>query len=113
MKLSAQYVSADEAADIFQVIFAKNRDSDKDYLLIQRQFELPDDNRCYYEDGNNFENTGHYYVKKAFLRRNSLSIEIYRREDNKIFIEFQLSDHKFKRVRKFLQILIPNLEIVP
>ena len=113
MKLSAQYVSAEEAADIYQVMFKKVLDSDNDYLIIQRQFEFPDDGRCYFEDGNDIDNTGHYYVKKALLMRNSLSIEILRKKDRNIVIEFQIPDNKFERVKQFLQIIIPNLEIIP
>ncbi len=112
MNLTALYVSADEAANIFQVIFKKDHDNDKDYLIISRQFEFPDDGRCYFEDGNDFDNSGHYYVKKALLMRDSLSIELYRKEDNKILVEFQLSDGKFEKVKQFLQIIIPNLEII-
>lgn len=111
MKLDAKYVSMDEAADIFQIIFEKDHDSDKGYLLISRQFEFPDDGECYFEDGNDFENSGHYNIKKAFITENSLSIEVYRKKDKNIFIEFQLSEDKFSKLIKYLKILIPNLEI--
>lgn len=43
------YVSATESGDYFQVFFGQDPDSDEEYVLVQRQFEMPDGGACYVE----------------------------------------------------------------
>ncbi len=49
-KLHANHLSASEmGGEYFQVMFEEERESDKAYFLIQRQFEIPGDGSCYVE----------------------------------------------------------------
>jgi hypothetical protein len=52
MRFRANYVSTSVSGDYYQAIFAAEEDSDDSdgpYLLIQRQFEVPDGGECYIE----------------------------------------------------------------
>ena len=52
MDFRANYVSTSVAGDYYQAMFEAEQDADDPdsaYLLIQRQFEDPDDDRCYIE----------------------------------------------------------------
>jgi hypothetical protein len=47
LKLHARHASASEAGDYFQVMFEEQADAEGSrYLLIQRQFEFPDEECC-------------------------------------------------------------------
>ena len=70
------------ADDYYQVIFEAEEDADElPYLLIQRQFEDPDDDLCYVERHD--ENyTGHFLLRRVEFTSQSLSIELDRPKDN-------------------------------
>jgi hypothetical protein len=56
LKFYANYVSATQSGDYFQVLFEEENDLEasfdieREFFLIQRQFEFPDKDECYYEN---------------------------------------------------------------
>jgi hypothetical protein len=40
------HVSATEAGEGFQVLFAESPDNDEGYVLVQKHFEFPDGGKC-------------------------------------------------------------------
>ena len=68
-EVQCEHVSASEAGDYFQVVFGQSPDSDEGYVLVQRQFEMPDGGECYVEtDDRDF--CGHFRIRNAQLSRN-------------------------------------------
>jgi len=66
MRLNCKHVSASEAGDYFQFLFEKERDDDKEYFLIQRQFEFPDGDKCY------VKNQGEDYIGHNKIRKSAI-----------------------------------------
>jgi hypothetical protein len=115
-KLQAKDAQAVQSGDYFQVSFDEEEDrgisydTGKAYFLIQRQFEFPDQGKCYIES-RDMNYVGHYKVKSAKLVQNKFYVEIYRKEHNKIEISFRTSNHDFKEMQRILKIMIPEVVI--
>jgi len=108
------YVSASEfGGDHFQALFAKTQESDvdDDYVLVQRQFEMPDDGKCYVET-NDRDNCGHFVIRNARLTRNQLEFEIGNRPARRIKVSFEATDSAYADMKRTLQIMIPDLEFL-
>ncbi len=68
-KLHAKQASASEAGDYFQVLFEEQAGAGAGrYLLIQRQFEFPEQECCYIETELP-DMCGHFRVSRAVLAR--------------------------------------------
>jgi hypothetical protein len=104
------HVLASEAGDGFQVLFAKARDSDDAYLLVQRQFEFPDRGECYLETEDR-EFCGHFPIRTARLFRNCFEICFGRRSVRKFVVFFSVTDSVYTEVQRVLQIMIPEIEV--
>ncbi len=102
MNLHYNYVSASEAGDYFQVLFAEKPDSDDNYFLIQRGFEF-DNNTCYIESPN-YDIVGHFKIIESSLTRTNFYIEIKNKNSFSIF--FKTSEDNFKEVKKILKIIL-------
>jgi hypothetical protein len=77
MRFHANYVSTSVSSDYHQAMFEAEQDSDdvdSPYLLIQRQFEDPDDDWCYIKmhDKNYI---GHFHLRRVEFTPHNLSIE--------------------------------------
>src|SRR5437762_13403332 len=75
MHFHANYVSISVSGDgdYYQAMFEAEQDTDdpdSPYLLIQRQFEDPDDNWCYIETHDE-KYCGHFYYAASISRRRS------------------------------------------
>ena len=91
--------SSESGGEYFQVIFKKNIDEEKEYILINRQLEFPDGGKCYFEcPVKNF--VGHFKVKEAELKRDSLYIKFYLKNLTEIKINFSVSEKDFEEVRR-------------
>jgi len=110
MIFQCKYVFADEAEDYYQVLFEDEIDSDKEYFLIQSQFEFPDNDECYIES-NDFNYCGHYRIHNAVLTDNRLTIEIDRKSHKDIIVVFQILLENYREVQRILKIMIPHLII--
>jgi hypothetical protein len=108
------YVSASEfGGDHFQVLFAKTQESheDEDYLVVQRQFEMPDKGRCYVET-NDKDNCGHFVIRNARLTRNQFEFEFGNRPARTMKVSFGTTDSAYADAKRMLQIMIPDLEFL-
>ena len=86
MNFHANFVSTSVFGDgdYYQVTFEAERDADdpdSPYLMIQRQFEDPDDNWCYIETHDE-KYCGHFLLRRVDFAPQKLSIELDRPRDN-------------------------------
>jgi hypothetical protein len=116
MKMHVGYVSASEAGDYYQVLFEeRDPDSEQDslggkYLLIQRQFELPNGSRIYVESHDQ-DFIGHFKVVKARLNPKCLSLTLSRKTSATIEVTFETSPENYAEVKRVLSVMIPNIEL--
>jgi hypothetical protein len=110
-ELHCGYVSASESGDYFQVLFGRTRDSDEGYLLVQRQFELSDGGKCYVET-DDLDFTGHFRLRNARLTRSQFEFEFGNRQTRKMKVSFTATDSAYGDVKRTLQIVIPDLDIL-
>src|SRR5439155_6705602 len=102
------FVSASEAGDYFQVLFEKEEDnSEAGYFLIQRQFELPDEEEFYLEsDDSRF--CGHFEIQAASLSREWLCLELPSTEWKSLGIKFNADQDAYRDVTRVLRIMFEN-----
>jgi hypothetical protein len=101
-KFYAKHVSASESGgEYFQVLFEEKEDSDKAYLLIQRQFEMPGRGYCYIE--NHVLSPCGHFVAKAVLSRNEFQLHVPRKE--RWSISFDLDDDNYEELEGILQVI--------
>jgi hypothetical protein len=84
--------SAAQATEVLAAIFEAEQDADdpdSPYLLIQRQFEDPDDDRCYIETRDE-KYCGHFLLRRLDLTPQKLSIELDRPRDNFVSVNFAI-----------------------
>jgi len=113
MRLRAKYVSASENGDYYQVAF-ENTDPasdaavvdgpDSPYLLIQRQFEDPDDEECYVETHDE-EYIGHFRLRSIEFSPCRLLLEIARHRNNRIEVIFDIGQSEFEEVQRVIDII--------
>jgi len=112
-KFHAKRVSASESGgEYFQALFEAKEDSDKVYLLIQRQFEMLGRGYCYIED-HELSPCGHF-VAKAVLNRNEFQFHILGKVKGNWNTSFDIDDDKYEGVKSILKVILsaPNhLEI--
>jgi hypothetical protein len=112
MRFHANYVSASVAGDYYQVMFEAEQDSDNPdsrYLLIQRQFEDPDDDCCYIETQD--ENyIGHFPLRRIAFTPRNLSIELGRPRDNLVTVTFALAASDFEEASRVLRIISGEID---
>ena len=94
MHFHANYVSTSVFGDgdYYQATFQAEQDTDdpdSPYLLIQRQFEDPDDNWCYVETHDE-KYCGHFLLRRVDFTPQKLSIELDRPTDNFVSVTFAM-----------------------
>ena len=105
----ANYVSTSVFGDedYFQAAFEAEQDTDdpdSPYLLIQRQFEDPDDDGCYIETHD--ENyRGHFLLRHVDFTPEKLSIELDRPRDNFVSVTFAMVETEFAEASQVLKII--------
>lgn len=109
-ELHCEHVSASEAGDYFQVLFARTAKSDEGYLLVQRQFEMRDEGECYVET-DDLDFGGHFRVRNAHLARSQFRFEFSKGPARAITVFFKVTDSAYAEARRILQIMIPELEL--
>jgi len=103
---TCDYASATEAGDYFQVLFEETEDDDKRYLLLQTQFEFPQDFDVKVET-----NGGEWYaelkVERATLDRQRLVIDGYDDGDPvRITINHSANDGTYAELKRVLKIML-------
>jgi hypothetical protein len=69
-------------------------DPESPYLLIQRQFEDPDDHRCYIETHDE-KYCGHFVLRRVDFTAQKLSIELGRPGDNFVSVTLAMVATEF------------------
>jgi len=112
MRFHANHVSTSIAGDYYRAMFEASEDStepDSPYLIIQRQFEMPDGGKCYIETHNQ-EYIGHFRVRRLDFRPNGISVEIGRSTNNVIEVTFSLTTSAFEEAVPVLKIISGEME---
>jgi hypothetical protein len=114
MEFHANYVSVFVFgdSDYYQAMFEAEQDADdadSPYLLIQRQFEDPDDNWCYIETHDE-KYRGHFLLRRVDFGPQKLSIEIDRPTDNLIKVTFAMAAAEFAEASQVINIISGEVE---
>jgi hypothetical protein len=116
MRFRANYVSTSvSGGDYYQAMFAAEEDtndSDSPYLIIQRQFEDPEDDTCYIETHNR-KYSGHFLVRRIEFTPESLLVELDRPSDNPISVTFRLAPLEFEKASQVIKIISGEMEPRP
>ena len=117
MRFHAKYVSAAEAGDYYQVSFETEDPGDdatdppgpdSPYLIIQRQFEMPDGGRCYVET-HDHGYVGHYRLKLIAFSPTQLVVAIERKSDTHVEVTYALDAAEFNEVQRVVDIIFDRL----
>ena len=108
---TCKYASASEAGDYLQVLFEETKDNDERYILIQSQFEFPQDYDVKVEtDG------GEWYaelaVNHAALDRQQLVID--GRDDGepiRTIVNHSADDRTYAELKRVLLIMLPTIDV--
>ena len=85
------------------------RTLDSPYLLIQRQFEDPDDNRCYIEMHDE-KYCGHFLLRRVGFTPQKLSLELDRQRDNLVSVTFAMAATEFAEASQVVKIISGEIE---
>ena len=83
--------------------------TDSPYLLIQRQFEDPDDNWCYIETHDE-KYYGHFLLRRVDFTPQKLSIELDRPRDNFVSVTFAMVTSEFAEASQVVKIISGDIE---
>src|SRR5271163_4392648 len=114
MRFHANYVSTSVFGDgdYYQAMFEAEQESDdpdSPYLLIQRQFEDPDDHLCYIETHDK-KYCGHFLLRRVDFTSQKLSIEIERPRDNFVSVTFAMVAAEFAEASQVVKIISGEIE---
>ena len=114
MLFHANYVSTSVFGDgdYYQAAFEAEPDTDdpdSPYLLIQRQFEDPDDNWCYIETHDE-KYCGHFLLRCVDFAPQKLSIELDRPRDNFVSVTFAMVATEFAEASQVLKIISGEID---
>jgi hypothetical protein len=114
MHFHANYVSTSVFGDgdYYQAAFEAEQDTDdlgSPYLLIQRQFEDPDDDRCYIETHDE-KYCGHFLLRRVDFTPQKLSIALDRPRDNFVSVTFAMVVTEFAEALQVVRIISGEIE---
>ena len=114
MYFHANYVSTSVSGDgdYYQAMFEAEQDADdldSPYLLIQRQFEDPDDNWCYIETHDE-KYCGHFLLRRVDFTPQKLSITLDRPRDNLVSVTFAMAATEFAEASQAVKIISGEIE---
>ena len=113
MRFHAPHVSASANGDYYQLWLGPDESEAEDadpyevrrtYLIVQRDFEMPDGGRCYIETENE-SYIGHFSLRLIELSPTRLSFEIVRKNNNHVDVSFALDPSEFEEVRRIAEII--------
>ncbi len=117
MKIRLDYVSVSVAGDYYQVMFEEKEEDEGEetfgtpYVIIQRQFEMPDGGRIYLETHDeNF--IGHFRVRRCVLGPKMLFLQLQRKKAEHLEILFATSKHNYIELKEALLTMIPSIELL-
>lgn len=106
-----KYASASEAGDYYQVLFDDDEDGesiDGQYLLIQRQFEFPDDCSYYFESDDS-RLCGHFKVRAASVNSEFLSIELLVEESTTLRVRYTVAQDGYTELERIVKIMFEDV----
>jgi hypothetical protein len=114
MQFHANYVSTSVFGDgdYYQALFEAEQDTDDPEsadLLIQRQFEDPNDYWCYIEMHDE-KYRGHFLLRRVDFTPQKLAIEIDRPRDNLISITFAMAATEFTEGSQVVKVISGEIE---
>jgi len=114
MDFHANYVSTSVFGDgdYYQATFEAEQDTDdpdSPYLLIQRQFEDQDDDRCYIETHDK-KYCGHFLLHRIDFTPQNLSIELDRPRDNFVSVTLAMVAREFAKASQVVKIISGEIE---
>src|ERR1700730_17920724 len=112
MRFQANYVSISVSGDYYQAMFAAEEDTDdpdSPYLLIQRQFEMPDGGRCNIETHDE-KYIGHFLLRRVEFTPQRLTIELDRPSDNLVSATFSMAVSDFEEASRVMKIISGEIE---
>jgi len=121
MRFYAPSVSSSANGDYYQLWLGPDESEEEEadpyevkgpYLIIQRQFEMPDRKRCYIETHDEGY-IGHFPVRLAEFSRTRLAFEIRRKTRNHVEVTFSLNASEFEEVRRVAEIVFGLREPEP
>jgi hypothetical protein len=107
MLFRANHISTSVSGNYYQAMFEARKDSenpDSPYLLMQRQFEVPDGGKCYIETHDE-KYIGHFLVRRIEFTPGILSIELDRPAYNLINTTFDISYSDSEKVARVVKII--------
>jgi hypothetical protein len=113
MQFHAASVSASANGDYYQLSFCPEESDDEEadsyevkdpYLIVQRQFEMPDGGRCYIEMHDEAY-LGHFPLRLTEISPTRLAFEIVRKINNRVEVSFALSPSQFEEVQRVAEII--------
>ena len=114
MHFHANYVSTSVFGDgdYYQATFEAEQDTDDPdcpYLLIQRQFEDPDDDLCYIETHDE-KYRSHFLLRRVDFTPQKLSLELDRPSDNLISVTLAMAAMEFAEASQVVKIISGEIE---
>jgi hypothetical protein len=99
------------AGDYYAVSFEEDdsEDLDRPYLIIQRQFEDPEDDTCYIET-HDPAYRGHFVLRTIELSPKALVVEFERPRDNLIKVTVSMTPAEFEEVSRVVKIISGEIE---
>jgi hypothetical protein len=111
MRFHANFISTSVDGDYYEAMFAEEDTDDPNvpYLIIQRQFEEPEDGTCYIETHDRKYN-GHFLVRRVEFTPRSLFVEFNRPSDNLISVTFQMAPPEFAKASRVMKVISGEIE---
>lgn len=105
-------VSVSISGDYYQILFDDGLDGDNaPYLLIQRQFEMPDGGECYFESLDE-ELVGHRNIESADISSNRLTIHNVGDLSYDMEITFAATDEEKSELVLCLKDMFPDVVVI-
>ena len=121
MRFHAPHVSASANGDYYQLWLGPEESEEENanphevrgpYLIVQRDFEMPDRGRCNIETQDE-DYIGHFPLRLTELGPTRLAFEIARRTRNRVEVSFTLDASQFEEVRRIAEIIFGLREPEP
>ncbi len=121
MQFHASSVSASADGDYYQLYLGPRESEEKEadpyevigpYLIVQRQFEMPDRGRCYIETHDEGY-IGHFPLRLTEFSRTRLAFEIVRKTNSHVEVSFALNASEFEEARRVAEIVFGLREPEP
>ena len=111
-KFNFKEVSITIEGDYYQVIFDDGYDQDDEpYVMIQRQFEIPDEGKLYFESLDE-SLIGHHLIKSASLSSEILTLQGGTGGLLDVEIKFKASKKTYLELVHALNDMIPNIIMI-